>query len=510
MDLTIPNADAAEIEVMGAVFVDPNAWDRVRTLLRPSHFYRKGFATLWSILHGMDSDGLDVRDLVALHERIKMLPEAEGRDAFDAMVLASTQRGGSISNLEHYARLVVAAESQRRAWHAADSIVRALSAGQGMPSEALRELTQAAEAPEPDLTRHLGLSRFLGPPPGRKWLVRDIFERGKVSLFAAKGGVGKGTTLLRLALQIAAQSGDFAGNPIIHGGDVIVLVGEDDGDEMHRRLWKVDRDFGRVADRVHIVSAPEEAEPLILFQQQGGAYQPTKHYAMLRSLARKVRPAAIIIDPLSQFAGVNIDEDVLAGTYVMSSLGILARETGASIIIAHHMRKGDITDVDSARSAIRGTSALESAVRCAYCMWALPESGDEAQRIAQALNVEPRRGRFVRGAVVKANHETDQRLHLFVRNDDGLLEDYTDRDPTRVYSDPAPVLERWIRTQWAKGHPATRTGKGGVFARREELPPELQALSRDALDRAVGALIRDGRIEVGRKGLLRAAGQDDA
>jgi hypothetical protein len=55
----------------------------------------------------------------------------------------------------------------------------------------------------------------------------------------------------------------------------------------------------------------------------------------------------------------------------------ICAKTGATLIVAHHMRKdglNGITKAEEAREAIRGSTALVDGARLVYAMWAI--SGD--------------------------------------------------------------------------------------------------------------------------------------
>ena len=77
-----------------------------------------------------------------------------------------------------------------------------------------------------------------------------------------------------------------------------------------------------------------------------------------------------------------------------------------------------ITDGDDAREAIRGTTALVDGARLAYALWKLDD--EAAKPICDRLQIPFERGRIVRGAVVKANDETDHSAHTYRREDFGI------------------------------------------------------------------------------------------
>jgi len=86
----------------------------------------------------------------------------------------------------------------------------------------------------------------------------------------------------------------------------------------------------------------------------------------------------------------------------MSLLAQMATETGATVMVNHHMAKikdnDPVTTPEQARSLIRGTSAIVDGVRSAFAVWSVDE-GTGKQR-CRDLNVEYTRNGVFDGAVV--------------------------------------------------------------------------------------------------------------
>src|SRR5690606_32823145 len=109
------------------------------------------------------------------------------------------------------------------------------------------------------------------------------------------------------------------------------------------------------------------------------------------------------IDPLASFAHLAINEDPAAGAFVCSSLGRLAAETGATVAVAHHMRKTakPVENLSDARDAIRGSTAIVDGVRLAYALW--PAEPERAKRICKDIGHTYSPNAIAFGGVVKAN-----------------------------------------------------------------------------------------------------------
>ena len=77
------------------------------------------------------------------------------------------------------------------------------------------------------------------PPPPRRWLLKDCLPYGKVGMIVAPGGTGKSMFALQLVVSLAVGS-KFAGHwDIGETGASLVLFGEEDTEEIHRRLYNV-------------------------------------------------------------------------------------------------------------------------------------------------------------------------------------------------------------------------------------------------------------------------------
>ena len=278
-------------------------------------------------------------------------------------------------------------------------------------------------------------NNFLGEAPPIQWLCEGTIPQGVPALFAAMGGVGKSFISLDLALEIAATvaNGDrkrrVMGGEVVARGSVVVLSAEDGRDSIHRRLQSIDPGSRReeANGKVFIVPMPEVGGPMPLVTGDRGEFKRTPQFhALIEQLRAVPDLKLIIIDPLQAFVTADITKDPAAGQYMWSAFAQVCAETGATVIACHHMRKEGMSRIDSsdtAREAIRGSTALIDGARASYALWS--EGEDQARRICQELDIEFRPKRVVRGAVVKSNDEHDWEVHTYVRADSGLLEDAT-------------------------------------------------------------------------------------
>ena len=198
-----------------------------------------------------------------------------------------------------------------------------------------------------------------------------------------------------------------------------------------------------------------------------------------------------MFDPLSSFIHADVNADPAASSFVTGLLAGLATETGAAVIVAHHMRKPQgnrpITTVEQARDAVRGTSAIVDGVRLVYALW--PMSEEFQGGVFKTMDEKQVRNALFQGAVVKANGSADRTIRTYLRAPTGLLIDITERLNERRTA--AAELTEALVTSIAKaaksGHPFTHTGGAGVFRQRHRLA----AVFHDATRKRIEALVQE-------------------
>lgn len=349
------------------------------------------------------------------------------------------------------------------------------------------------------------LDLFMGAAPPRRWLVRDTLPLSCPCLLAAAGGTGKGMLELELALIVAGgnddlMGGEWLGSQVDERGAAVLLLAEDSKDSVHERLQALDPDGWRreaCGRRLTIVPLPNAGGPIMLVSKGlYGVFDTTPAYKeLLRQLRRVENLKLVVIDPLASFAGIDINQDPQAGQYVQGVLAALAEETGACVLVAHHMgkslRKAEKVSAEDAREAIRGTTALVDGVRCALAIW--PASAERNKELAQAVQG---RDEFFEAAVVKSNAPADGRIRCLARQVNGLLAcvDGQVMAAKAREKDQLGVLCEAIAAAAAHGQPFSKTGGTGVYKRTEELPESLRSIGRRKLERMVQELLDSGRV----------------
>lgn len=355
-------------------------------------------------------------------------------------------------------------------------------------------------------------SRYSGKAPEERYLVDGSFPLKKVSILAAMGDTGKGMLGLDLALQVATGKPPSAVSPhpkafggyVREFGTAVVFTAEDDLEECHRRLERLDPHNKRLEDpdKLIVIALPNAGGPIPLVAQGRDGPMVTQQFAAIRDELRSIEDLKLIIfDPMSSFIHADITADPAAGSFATGLIASLATETGACVLIAHHMRKPQgnrpIESAEQARDAIRGTSAIVDGVRLAYALW--PAPGEQENYVFRVLEMPHARSVVYLGAVVKANGPADRTVRTFVRDERGLLVDQTDRlrEANADQDTLLDVLEASVARAAEVGHPFTHTSGTGVYRQRQRLPEMLRNFGKHRLESMIQRLLNDRRLVKG-------------
>lgn len=340
------------------------------------------------------------------------------------------------------------------------------------------------------------VDRFKGEPPKVEYLVDGVIPAGVPGMVSAMGDTGKSYAMLELHRRVSFGSSLY--DPPIFGGKVlargtsVMITSEDDAGEVHRRIAALDRKEDRLSalgEKMIVVPLPSAggAQAFWKDDRRHGLHE-TEYYRHVCDQLSKIDDLRLVtFDPLASFAHLPLNEDPAAGQFVCTSLSRLASETGATVLVAHHMRKTKtpIETLGDARDSIRGSTALVDGLRLAYAMW--PADDARAKRVCKETGTEFMPGKVVLGGVVKANGAARRIISTYVRNEHGLLVDKTALlgSSTPPTGDLIGALVVSIEAAANAGSPFTKSGASGVFEMRERLPDELRGLAKARLHRLV-------------------------
>ena len=439
-------------------------------------------------------------------KRVVIWPDKDkaGWNYAEAVAMAARTAGANVISI------LTPPEVKPNKWDAADAVAEGMDVHNFLASAKQQEPPQKKRRIR---FKDWTFDRYSGPPPERKWLVEGVLPLGVPGMVAAIGGAGKSMLLMDLAAKVAlTETGTpmpfeaLGGALIPIAGTAVMLTAEDDQEEVHRRTDQLVLGTPD-PNRLIIIPLPNAggAMPLVGMGRDGPILTD-EFYDIRAELLDTPNLRLLVIDPLQNFSGGDVNSDPAAGAMFFAGMGRLAAETGATVLVTHHFRKGNsskpIISASQARESIRGTTALVDGGRWSYAIWDVED--DEAKKICKQVGQKHKREMVYRGAVVKSNWPVDKTVRVYVRSPaTGLLTDRTMEINLigKEHTDLSDALIIAIGKAATNGQPFTKTGGNGIYDRRSELPNELASISRDRL---VG--MADGLLDVGRLVLCIAEG----
>ena len=354
------------------------------------------------------------------------------------------------------------------------------------------------------------VSRFAGAAPEQKFLIDGTFPLGVPILFAAAGDAGKGMMTLDMGMKIASGKPmtNAFGGLVKEFGNVVIFTAEDDEAEMHRRVERLDPFEERrgYAHDLKIVSLPNVGGVFAVMNESGGEFGTTEEFEKIyEQILQMSNLKLIVFDPLASFVHADVNADPAAGAALTGLLARMATETGASVLVCHHMTKikddAVVKTPEQARNLIRGTTALVDGVRSSFAMWQVDTA--RGKKTCERLGMPYQRNSCFDGAVVKSNGPASRNVRHFVRDPlTGLLSDRTDEiaamNTGTALEMKLTAMYDWIIECENNGVALTHmSGNNGVHKRSEDAdaPEVLRGVSKHTLERYVRDLQQEGRID---------------
>lgn len=229
--------------------------------------------------------------------------------------------------------------------------------------------------------------------PGSSGGVRTgALPRGKVALFVSPGGVGKTGLLCQLALAVATgtrwlDTFDVEGGPQL----VLLALGEEDADEIMRRLWDAAEALKIRSNGELLALAEENLRVLPLYghdatiltyreePRQGAEWPPREDehvprdlrpcpsdaaQSWMKQMEDAGEPALIIFDPLSRFLSGDENDNKIATQHITILEQFTKLPGKPTVLCAHHTNKGALADdATSSQASARGASAFVDGAR---------------------------------------------------------------------------------------------------------------------------------------------------
>ncbi len=221
----------------------------------------------------------------------------------------------------------------------------------------------------------VGIDPLTTPPKSRRWHLytpegEGLLPMGRAGILSAEGGVGKTSALLSLGIA------DITGRPWLgcldvgaeaEGKNVALLLGEEELEEIHRRVWSIAKamelyDSEREAVAEKLFAIPLAGHHVAMLENSNGNYVESQFFADVRELLRTGGPwSLIVIDPLSRFSGGDVESNNEVATRFFQTVESLCRMPGEpTVLVAAHSSKLSRRSGDA---DVRGVTGLTDAAR---------------------------------------------------------------------------------------------------------------------------------------------------
>lgn len=240
------------------------------------------------------------------------------------------------------------------------------------------------------------------PPPPRDWLIQDMHLKGKSAILAGLSGVAKSQLTAQLAMAVATGS-PFAGRST-KKGQVLILSGEEDRDELQRRINAVIRYFGwsqTLTDlvRQNLFAFPLVGEDIRFTAEKSGTLGETEFVNQVIEAAKEHEALELIIlDHAGLFHGGLFNEKHDVGL-TMRIINRVCQVTGAAVLLVAHSPKNAINAKEPDASMFSGSTAFVEQARGGWIMTTMTEDQAKPFGIGKASRID-----YVALTGVKANY----------------------------------------------------------------------------------------------------------
>jgi hypothetical protein len=209
----------------------------------------------------------------------------------------------------------------------------------------------------------------------RQWLYGTQLVRGYVTVLVAPGGTGKSAYAMGMVLSIVADK-PFLGEHVFRRVNGAIFNLEDPMDELNRRLaalmmrHRVSNED--VAGRFFLDDGEDRGLTMAALDEEGfNVVHPDEDALIAEIQGHDI--GIVVCDP---FAESHTLEENSNPQMVKAAAAWrrVARVTSCSVLLVHHVRKGDATGIDAAR----GAKALTDSARVGLLLSTMSERDGEA------------------------------------------------------------------------------------------------------------------------------------
>ncbi len=193
------------------------------------------------------------------------------------------------------------------------------------------------------------------PVPQQEWLVEGLIPGRNVTLLSGDGGTGKSLLSLQLAAAVATGGSWIGYRPQV--GRALFLSAEDEIEELHRRLARIEPKLERLTDLKLIDLAGEDA---ILASPQGKdrLVQPTALFTAVQHLVTVYQPTLFVLDTAADLFAGNENARTEVRTFISLLRGLCLKQGVTIVLLSHPSQTGLATG-----SGASGSTSWNNSVR---------------------------------------------------------------------------------------------------------------------------------------------------
>jgi hypothetical protein len=370
-DVRLPHHLEAERSVLGSILLDPNAFHRANEILDASDFFLDWHRRIFARMEAMAAANISI-DLLTMHEELERAGELEA--AGGAAYLSSLVDGvPRVSNVEAYCHIVREKAQRRRMVKAAYRLAEGSQDG-----TSLAELARIVEEIVPALyeKRREQKQIFVTAAeiaaesgPEVKWVAKPWIAKGTITELDGKVKLAGKTTFKTHLVRAVLDGETFMGEPTTKSPVVF--------------LTEQPKASFRVALRRADLLGREDLIVLYRSRVIGLTWDAICRLAVEECKRRSA--GLLVVDTLSQFAGLEGDEENNAGDALAAMAPLqAATDEGLGVLVGRHERKSGGLVGESGR----GSSAFGGV---ADIILSLRRLGAKSRRTVRVIEAE---GRF--------------------------------------------------------------------------------------------------------------------
>ena len=260
-------------------------------------------------------------------------------------------------------------------------------------------------------------------PPPRQYVIDGFLPKRIVAGMIAAGGSGKSYTALHIAISVASGSALFGRFIPTKPLPVVYVTGEDDVEEMHRRISRITANLPAsikkaISSNFNVIDFADAFELFTVKPPHGETQITLVPERICKSISERFNEVGlVIIDPISRFRGG--DENIAADTTrFVQALQQVRDRLNTAVLCIHHANKGAKANGISQNNA-RGSSALIDGLRLVFELNVLSPEETKKQYGVTDIPLQ-----IVTLNCVKTNYGKAPDPLILKRKDDGSLEPF--------------------------------------------------------------------------------------